>query len=30
VSGDLVVYVYTNLRLIYKQREEWLKGRTKM
>jgi hypothetical protein len=23
VSGDLVVYVHTNLRLIYKQREEW-------
>jgi hypothetical protein len=30
VSGDLVVYVHTNLRLIYKQREEWLKGKTKM
>jgi hypothetical protein len=22
--------VHTNLRLIYKQREEWLKGKTKM
>jgi hypothetical protein len=30
VSGDLVVYVHTNLYLIYGQREEWLKGRTKM
>ena len=30
VSGDLVVYVHTNLCLIYKQREEWLKGKTKM
>jgi hypothetical protein len=30
VSGDLVVYVHTNLRLIYMQREEWLKGKTKM
>jgi hypothetical protein len=30
VSGDLVVYVHTNLRLIYRQREEWLKGKTKM
>jgi hypothetical protein len=30
VSSDLVVYVHTNLRLIYKQREEWLKGKTKM
>ena len=30
MSGDLVVYVHTNLRLIYKQREEWLKGKTKM
>jgi hypothetical protein len=25
-----VVYVHTNLRLIYKQREVWLKGKTKM
>jgi hypothetical protein len=24
------VYVHTNLRLIYMQREEWLKGKTKM
>jgi hypothetical protein len=23
-------YVHTNLRLIYRQREEWLKGKTKM
>jgi hypothetical protein len=30
VSGDLVVYVHTNLHLIYTQREEWLKGKTKM
>jgi hypothetical protein len=30
VSGDLVVYVDTNLRLIYRQREEWLKRKTKM
>jgi hypothetical protein len=29
VSGDLVVYVHTN-RLIYRQREEWLKGKTNM
>ena len=28
--GDLVVYVHTNLCLIYRQREEWLKGKTKM
>jgi hypothetical protein len=30
VSGDLVVYVHTNLCLIYNKREEWLKGKTKM
>jgi hypothetical protein len=30
VSGDLVVYVHTNLCLIYRQREEWLKGKTNM
>jgi hypothetical protein len=30
VFGDLVVYVHTNLRLIYMQREEWLTGKTKM
>jgi hypothetical protein len=24
------VYVHTNLRLIYKQKEEWLKGKSKM
>jgi hypothetical protein len=29
VSSDLVVYVHTN-RLIYRQREEWLKGKTNM
>jgi hypothetical protein len=29
MSGDLVVYVHTN-RLIYRQREEWLKGKTNM
>ena len=25
-----MVYVHTNLRLIYRQREEWLRGKTKM
>jgi hypothetical protein len=25
-----MVYVHTNLRLIYRQREEWLKGKRKM
>ena len=25
-----MVYVHTNLCLIYRQREEWLKGKTKM
>ena len=25
-----MVYVHTNLRLIYRQREEWLKGKTNM
>ena len=30
MSSDLVVYVHTNLCLIYKQREEWLKEKTKM
>jgi hypothetical protein len=25
-----MVYVHNNLRLIYRQREEWLKGKTKM
>ena len=25
-----MVYVHTNLRLIYKKRQEWLKGKTKM
>jgi hypothetical protein len=30
VSTDLVVYVHTNLHLLYRQREEGLKGKTKM
>ena len=25
-----MVYVHTNLRLIYRQKEDWLKGKTKM
>jgi hypothetical protein len=25
-----MVYVHTNLRIIYKQREEWVKGKTNM
>ena len=25
-----MVYVHSNLRLIYKKREEWVKGKTKM
>ena len=25
-----MVYVHTNLRLIYRKREEWVKGKTKM
>ena len=25
-----MVYVHTNLRLIYRQREEWLRGKTKV
>ena len=28
--AETMVYVHTNLRLIYRQREEWLKGKTKM
>eukprot|EP00253_Pinus_taeda_P022236 PITA_22236 len=28
--AEIMVYVHTNLRLIYRQREEWLKGKTKM
>ena len=28
--AETMVYVHTNLRLIYKQREDWLKGKTKM
>jgi hypothetical protein len=28
--AESMVYVQTNLRLIYRQREEWLKGKTKM
>ena len=27
---ETMVYVHTNLRLIYKQSEDWLKGNTKM
>jgi hypothetical protein len=30
MSGDLVVYVHTNLHLIYMQREEWLTRKTNM
>jgi hypothetical protein len=28
--AESMVYVHTNLRLIYRQREEWVKGKTKM
>jgi len=28
--AETMVYVHSNLRLIYRQREEWVKGRTKM
>eukprot|EP00253_Pinus_taeda_P035820 PITA_35820 len=28
--AETIVYVHTNLRLIYRQREEWLKRKTKM
>jgi hypothetical protein len=28
--AESMVYVHTNLHLIYRQREEWLKGKTKM
>ena len=28
--AETMVYVHTNLRLIYKKREEWLKGKAKM
>ena len=28
--AETLVYVHTNLRLIYSQRDEWLKGKTKM
>ena len=28
--AETMVYVHTNLRLIYRQREDWLKGKTKM
>lgn len=28
--AETMVYVHTNLRLIYRQRQEWLKGKTKM
>jgi hypothetical protein len=29
-KAESMVYVHTNLHLIYRQREEWLKGKTKM
>ena len=28
--AETMVYVHTNLHLIYKEREDWLKGKTKM
>ena len=28
--AETMVYVHTNLRLIYRQTEEWLRGKTKM
>ena len=28
--AETMVYVHNNLRLIYRQREEWVKGKTKM
>ena len=28
--AETMVYVHTNLRLIYRQRDDWLKGKTKM
>ena len=28
--AESMVYVHSNLRLIYKKREEWVKGKTKM
>ena len=28
--AETMVYVHTNLHLIYRQREDWLKGKTKM
>ena len=28
--AETMVYVHTNLRLIYKKEEEWVKGKTKM
>ena len=28
--AEKMAYVHTNLHLIYKQRDEWLKGKTKM
>jgi hypothetical protein len=30
VSSELVVYVHTKLRIIYRKREEWLKGKKKI
>jgi hypothetical protein len=29
-KAETMVYVHTNLHLIYRQREEWVKGKTKM
>jgi hypothetical protein len=29
-KAETMLYVHTNLNLIYRQREEWLKGKTKM
>ena len=28
--AETMVYVHTNLRLIYRKRQDWLKGKTKM
>ena len=29
-KAETMVYVHTNLRLIYRKREEWVKGKAKM
>ena len=29
-GAETMLYMHTNLRLIYRQREDWLKGKTKM